>query len=110
MVADAGESDEFITPQDHQRWMSMQVPFHTGEGFLTFGEGSRGKTKFGRLCFTAKTNNNKPGKAKGKSPAAKAKKTTIKKVAPKKKTTKARGHKVTHLHAANRVTHLDQPR
>jgi hypothetical protein len=70
MVADAGESDEFITPQDHQRWMSMQVPFHTGEGFLTFGERSRGKTKFGRLCFTAKTNNNKPGKAKGKSPAA----------------------------------------
>ena len=90
----------------------MQVPFHTGEGFLTFGEGQNGRAvrKFGSLCLTAKRNSNKPSKAKGKSPAAKAKKTTIKKVAPKKKTTKARGHKVTHLHAANRVTHLDQPR
>jgi hypothetical protein len=50
------------------------------------------------------------GLCRGKSPAAKAKKTAIKKVAPKKKTTKARGHKVTHLHAANIATHLDQPR
>jgi hypothetical protein len=88
MVADAGESGEYTTPKDHQRWMSMQVPFHTGEGFLTF-EGLNGRSapvmsKFSRLCQTAKTNNNKPSKAERKSPAAKAKKTTIKKVAPKK--------------------------
>jgi hypothetical protein len=93
--------------------MSMQVPFHTGEGFLTFGgrNGDPVLQKFNSLCLTAKRNNNKPSKAKGKSPAAKAKNTAIKKVAPKKKkTTKTCGHKVTHLHTANKVTHLDLPR